>query len=319
MRINTVSDLSLCQQIWQQLVLAQSLFDLWEIRACFQEQYGYRPRFLVAEDGSGPRGLLALSEIEDHGYCGCFPGETWGGKTWLEQNRIIADTADVRQQLLEACPTGTHLRYLLAEGDASGQICDVDETGYLFHPAEYDYCFETYLAAFSGKSRKRLRRELGDLEVRGVAYRHDDPRDIERMFDLNLQAFGERSYFADERFLSAFRAMAQLLSDRGRLRITTVVLGGEVAAIDMGAVYRGACTVLAGGTDVRFPGVAKLINLHHIEWACQQRLQTVDFLCGDFGWKERFHLTARPLYQIRSGRASVSDTEDSGKSLIHVA
>ncbi|MBL7219340.1 MAG: GNAT family N-acetyltransferase [Phycisphaerae bacterium] len=319
MRINIVADLDRCQQVWQRLVFAQSLFDLWEIRACFQEQYGHRPRFLVAEDGSGVHGLLALSEIEDHGYCGCFPGETWGGKTWLEQNRIIADTAEVRQQLLEACPAGTHLRYLVAGGDESEQICDIDETGYLFHPAEYDHCFETYLAAFSGKSRKRLRRELAELEDLGVAYRHDDPRDIDRLFDLNLQAFGGRSYFADERFLSAFRAMAKLLSDRGRLRITTVILGGAVAAIDMGAVYRGAYTVLAGGTDMRFPGVAKLINLHHIEWACQQRFHAVDFLCGDFGWKERFHLTARPLYQIRSDKASIPDAEDSGKSLIHVA
>ena len=319
MRINTVADLRLCQQIWQRLVPCRSLFDLWEIRACFQEQYGYRARFLVAEDGSGPRGLLALSEIEDHGYCGFFPGETWGGKTWLEQNRIIAATAEVRQQLLEACPAETHLRYMVAEGDAYEQICDVDEIGYLFHPAEYDHCFETYLQAFSGKSRKRLRRELADLEACGVAYRHDDPQDIDRLFDLNLQAFGGRSYFADERFLSAFRAMAKLLSDRGRLRITTVILGGVVAAIDMGAVYRSAYTVLTGGTDTRFPGVAKLINLHHIEWACQQRLQTVDFLCGDFGWKERFHLTARPLYQVRSGRASIPDAEESGKSLIHVA
>ena len=319
MRINTVADLSHCRQLWRRLVPVQSLFDLWEVRACFQEQYGYRPRFLVAEDGSGVHGLLALSEIEDHGYCGCFPGETWGGKTWLEQNRIIADTAEVRQQLLEACSTETHLRYLVMEEDASEQICDVDEIGYLFHPAEYDFCFENYLQAFSGKSRKRLRRELADLEAGGVAYRHDDSHDIDRLFDLNLQAFGGRSYFADERFLSAFRSLVQLLSDRGWLRITTVILDGAVAAIDMGAVYRGAYTVLAGGTDTRFPGVAKLINLYHMELACRERLHAVDFLCGDFGWKERFHLTARPLYQIRSGQAPIPDAENSRRSLIHVA
>ena len=319
MRISVVADLGHCQQLWQRLVPSRSLFDLWEVRACFQEQYGYRPRFLVAEDGSGVHGLLALSEIEDHGYCGCFPGETWGGKTWLEQNRIIAETAEVRRKLLEACPPDTYLRYLVAEEGASEQSCDVDEIGYLFHPAEYGYCFETYLQAFSGKSRKRLWRELADVEAPGVAYRHDDPRDIEWLFDLNLEAFGQRSYFADERFLSAFRALARLLNDRGWLRITTVLLGGVVAAVDMGAVYRSVYTVLAGGTDMRFPGVAKLINLHHLEWACQQRFRTVDFLCGDFGWKERFHLTPRPLYRIGSAPASAPTAEKSATSLIHVA
>ena len=71
----------------------------------------------------------------------------------------------------------------------------------------------------------------------------------------------------------------------------------------MGALWKGTYTVLAGGTDADFPGVAKLINLHHVEWACLQRLTMVDFLCGNFNWKEGFHLTPRRLYQIIEPRA----------------
>ncbi len=67
----------------------------------------------------------------------------------------------------------------------------------------------------------------------------------------------------------------------------------------MGAVWNNTYTVLAGGTHRDFRGVAKLINFHHLDWACENRLDSVDFLCGDFGWKRRFHLTARPLYKIR--------------------
>jgi len=55
---------------------------------------------------------------------------------------------------------------------------------------------------------------------------------------------------------------------------------------------------VAGGTGGDFPGVAKLINFHHLEWACRQRLREVDFLCGEFNWKNRFHLTPRPLYKM---------------------
>ncbi|MDH3330668.1 MAG: GNAT family N-acetyltransferase, partial [Desulfobulbaceae bacterium] len=82
------------------------------------------------------------------------------------------------------------------------------------------------------------------------------------------------------------------------LRITTLLLGGTVAAVDIGAVWNNSYTVLAGATNPEFPGVAKLINFHHMEWACQQRLGAVDFLCGDFGWKQRFHLASRPLYEM---------------------
>ena len=66
----------------------------------------------------------------------------------------------------------------------------------------------------------------------------------------------------------------------------------------MACLYRGTYTVLAGGTAAAFPGVAKLINFHHLERACRERFQLVDFLCGDFTWKIMFHLTPRPLYLL---------------------
>ena len=82
------------------------------------------------------------------------------------------------------------------------------------------------------------------------------------------------------------------------LRITTLLLGGRIAAVDAGAVWNGQYTVLAGGTNGDFPGVAKMINFHHIGWACAERLEVVDFLCGDFGWKRRFHLQSCLLFKI---------------------
>jgi hypothetical protein len=68
--------------------------------------------------------------------------------------------------------------------------------------------------------------------------------------------------------------------------------------VDVGALYRGAYTLLAGGTNGNYPGVAKLINFHHLERACRERFEQVDFLCGDFNWKKLFHLTPRPLYLL---------------------
>jgi hypothetical protein len=36
--------------------------------------------------------------------------------------------------------------------------------------------------------------------------------------------------------------------------------------------------------------------LHHLRRACDERLDCVDFLCGDFAWKPLFHLRPRPLF-----------------------
>ena len=117
-------------------------------------------------------------------------------------------------------------------------------------------------------------------------------------FDLNLAAYGDFSYFADSRFQLAFVGLCEWLSAKKMLRITTLLLGGRVAAVDAGAVWNDQYTVLAGGTNGDFPGVAKIINFHHISWACGERLEVVDFLCGDFGWKKRFHLQPCTLYKL---------------------
>ena len=66
----------------------------------------------------------------------------------------------------------------------------------------------------------------------------------------------------------------------------------------MGCLYGGVCTLLAGGTNKAFPGIAKLINVHHMMRGCRERMECLDFLCGDFSWKKLFHLTPRPLYLL---------------------
>lgn len=288
-----------CRDIWRTIVPQESLFDLWDVRECFWRHYGGQPLFLVARQSGQVSGLLALARTGESGGWGSFPGETWMGKTWLERNRIIAANREVYHALLEKCPPGTHLRYLSPNDLAEGTLT-VDEIGYLFVPEQWGYSAETFWASFSGKSRKRLRREMDSLASRGMNIRRGVLEDIDIMFDLNRRSFGGRSYFADERFYQGFRDMIAWLSKQGCLGITTILIEGTVAAVDVNAVYRDVCTVLAGGTHPDFPGVAKLINSAHIEWACEQKFTEVDFLCGDFGWKQRFHLTPRPLYQYKS-------------------
>ena len=296
MEIREVTDWEACRDIWQALVPQESLFDLWEVRECFARHYGSPRLFLVASRAGETCGLLALARTNESGGWGFFPGETWMGKTWLERNRIIADSREVFRALLDKCPAGTHLRYLSSTTLSDGELA-VDEIGYLFVPEDWDYSVEKFLAAFSGKSRRRNRKEMDALIARGMVIRRGAIEDVNMMFELNLKSFGDSSYFADTRFHHGFRDLIARLAEQGQLGVTTILIEGRVAAVDVNAVYKNKCTVLAGGTHPDFPGVAKLINHVHIEWACEQKFAEVDFLCGDFGWKQRFHLTPRPLYQ----------------------
>ncbi|MFC1885098.1 GNAT family N-acetyltransferase [Thermodesulfobacteriota bacterium] len=300
-KVRVCEEIEECRHIWENHWPKTCLFDLWPVRACFQSHFNNPPYFLVAEKNEKIQGLLALSWIDEIHSFGHFPGEIWQGKTWLEQNKIMASNSNVFNKLMSHIPASSNIRYLTRESlRLSGEDLATDETGYLFFPKRYGYSFENYMQQFPGKSRKKLVRELERLQSLGLKFRHDDMGDISLLFRMNQEAFGEWSYFRDSRFLNSFEQLAVFLKNSGMLRITTALLGGKVAAVDMGALYGSTYTVLAGATNPDFPGIAKLINFHHLDWACKNGISTVDFLCGNFGWKERFRLTPRPLYAINT-------------------
>lgn len=309
-RIRFVSEMEECRQIWQHVMPAESFADLWEVRYCFQRHFRNRPNFIVAEDGEGICGLLPLSWIEESRCYGYFPGETWNGKTWLEKNRIYSRGDTQPSDLLAQCSSPYHLRYLLPHSGRLHAELAIDEIGYLFLPPHYDFEMQNYFREFSRKSIKQIMREVAAIEALGVAFRYDDDADFDRMVEMNISRFGTDSYFYDARFKEGFRSLASFLKEKGWLRFTTVLINGEPAAVDMGCVYRGVYTVMAGGTSGRYQGVAKLINLHHMQWACQQRLARVDFLCGDFHWKKQFHLIPRPLFLFSNLASEMAQEAD---------
>lgn len=307
MKTTVYEDPEDCKFIWKKAWPVKGLFDLWQARLCFHHSFSRPLSFHVVEEKNKITGFLALCWNEEEKKYVQFPGETWKGKTWLEQNKIIARTPEILERLLESVPGSLHLRYLtrppLPEGP---DLFQTDEIGYLFLPWQYDYCFENYRQSFSGKFKKKLRADLRSFEQRTVEFRFNQFKDIDLMFQMNKDCFEENSFFSDPRFHQSFLNLAAFLEKFGMLRLTTVLVDGAVAAVDMGALWKKTYTLLAGGVNREFPGVAKLINLHHMEWSCDQKMETVDFLCGDFNWKQRFHLTPIPLYEIHLERQNTS-------------
>ncbi len=299
-KVRQIDNLSLCRGIWERFWPVESVFDLWEVREAFHRAFQHPCCFLVAEEGGDTIGLLALSWVEEIGRFCHFPGEIWKGKTWLEQNKIPCAIPGVKDQLIGSIPGPAHVRYLVkGAADPAHVPVKEDEIGYLFFPSAYGYSFDAYFRSFPGKKRKKFEAELAGLEAMGVSYNYDiTPKAFDNLFQMNMERYGEYSYFYDSRFLTAFKNFLEFLMKKGFLRVTSVSIGGTLAAIDVGAVVDGNYTVLAGGASALFPGVAKLINFHHLKAACQNRFAQVDFLCGDFGWKERFLFTPRPLYEF---------------------
>ncbi len=304
--VQVVTDYDECRQIWELYIPREQLSDLWEVRDCFQRNYGHTPNFMVCRDQDRVCGFLPLSLNRDTGSFMYYPGETWEGKTWLEQNRILVDDRQILKYMLGIISGPYALRYLQCRDEHSswGQV--PDEIGYYFLPPQYGFDMNNYYREFSSKSLKRIRREIEKLKDRGLDYSVNRDGDFSSMVEMNMSRYGSLSYFLDARFLKSFEQLFELLQSQGLLRMVAVEIAGRIAAVDMGCVYNNTYTLLAGGTHADFPGIAKLINLHHMEWACENRVERVDFLCGDFNWKKQFHLTERPLYLLAGQGAGVT-------------
>ena len=293
-----ITDPNECARLWRTHLPWRRLTDLWEVRQCFQRHFKRPSLFIVYKEKNEVKGLLPLSWIMEAGCYGYFPGETWCNATWLEQNRFLAADSGVWEKMLAAIPGPYRLRYLLLDPAIHQGPLAVDEVGYVFEPPAYGFDLDNFWAEFSGKHKKQQRREIANLEANGIRERLNHLTDLDLMIDMNLNRFGRESYFYDSRFKAAFRDLAGWLYAKGMLRLVAVELGGKPAAVDMSCVYNQRLTVLAGGLDPCWSGLAKLMNLKHLEFACRERLLEVDFLCGNFNWKKLLHLGARPLYSL---------------------
>lgn len=312
--IRIITDFEEGRQLWQKVMPTELVSDLWEFRLCFHRHYNRPLRFIVAEDDGEIVGFLPLSWVEEKNSFAYFPGETWQGKTWLEQNRIICRDDQVLGAMMQACPSQYHLRYLLPQNGVAELSRIVDEIGYLFHPPDFGYEMENYFGLFSHKTYKKITRDIGKIKESGIAYRYDDMADFEFLVKMNTDRFEQNSYFYDTRFRESFRDVMCLCRDNGWMRLTTILVDNRIAAVDLGCVYNNVYTLLGGGTSADFPGIAKLINLHHMEYACQRRFDRADFLCGDFAWKSLFHLSPRPLYLMTNMAAMMPQHKDTDAS-----
>jgi hypothetical protein len=299
-RKKVVTNLEACRALWDKFTVRRNVMDLWEFRDCFQKHFKNTPHFVLLEDEQGVLGFLPLSYLKDQDKYVLFPGETWNGKTWLERTPLYMRDPDILGDLLDAAPERTYLRYL--EFDESTLIphLELDEIGYLFHPPEIGFEMKNYFQRFVWKKLKAIKKEIETMLAPGCSWHINCLTDYDIMVDMSLTAFGESSYFYGSRFTEGFREVLRFLSRNGWLRMVSLEIGDKTVAVDMAAVYRGSYVVMLGGTDPEFRGVAKVMNMQHLEFACEQRLSSVDFLCGDFHWKKLWHLNPQPLYKYVS-------------------
>ena len=290
-----VTSLDRCERLWKTLISPKYISDLWEFRLGFYKNFHCKPCFLVIEDKRGIAGMMPLSFMEDLDMYFLFPGELWENKTWLERTPFYARNERFFYHLLRACPENCFLRYLEIEESLIVSELPLDEIGYVLYPGDMDHDISQYYNRFSRKKIKAIKKVIQSYYDAGCEIYNNRLQDFDRLVEMSLQQFGRKSFMYDLRFQKGFRETMNFLNDKNILRMISCEIGGNLAAVDIGSVYNGVYTVFLGGTNPEFPGIAKLMNMNHIDFGFKERLHKIDFLCGDFHWKKLWHLDPEPL------------------------
>ena len=293
-----VTDLHECGKLWNAFISHRNISDLWEFRICFHRHFHNNPYFLMLEDRKGIAGILPLSYVEELDMFVFFPGEIWKEKTWIERTPVYIRESAFFQELLLSCPERTYLRYIEIDEFMQTQDLEVDEVGYVLYPPNLHFNFDFYRNRFSNKRYKEIKKVIQSFASPNNKFSFNNLEDYDHLVDMSIQHYGSDSYLHDYRFRDGIRDLIHFLHGKGWLRMVSVEIDGKKAAVDIGTLYRGTYTVFLGGTHHDFLGVAKVMNMNHIEFAFRKGLLKADFLCGDFHWKKLWHLDPEPLYKF---------------------
>jgi CelD/BcsL family acetyltransferase involved in cellulose biosynthesis len=102
----------------------------------------------------------------------------------------------------------------------------------------------------------------------------------------------------------ALPALVDVLNDAGALRIFVLECAGKIIAISVNFVQRGTLMAFVTGYDPEYergsPGMVLLMD--YVQWAIDQGLQEVDFLCGSESFKARYATQQLTLASVMGPR-----------------
>ncbi|MFQ6058709.1 MAG: GNAT family N-acetyltransferase, partial [Anaerolineae bacterium] len=167
--------------------------------------------------------------------------------------------------------------------------------------------WEAYLASLDRKQRHEIRRKIrkANREARVEWYIVQDPArlpaEIEAFLDLHQRSGAEKDEFMEPKMQGFFRAIAQVLQEKGWLQLAFIELNGQKAASLFNFDYQGAILVYNSGYDPRryanlSPGIVLLS--YCIEHAIRQGRKRFDFLRGEEEYKFRFGARETRVYQL---------------------
>lgn len=311
LKVQIVSDLHRAKELWDEFSPKKTLFDTWEFRLAFYNGYKYTPHFILLKTEAEHQALLPLwYEADEKRY-------VFFGSVWQEENNFFVKDPIFSPLILSISPTPLYLNALSA--DSIGQTNDFvefesDDPKFILDLTTIS-SVEDFLATMKKKRRYNLRRDWKLIDSKKPEILFDNFSDLDSLIDLSIKRFaqkGEDTDWEDPRRTEAFRQVVALgqKGESYKIRMITVKIGGEVAAVDLIAMYNDCYYPLKCGYDVaNFPGIGNYVNLFEIKDALSLGCKKMDFLEIDYGWKNKW-FDQQPLYRYQKDYSAdeVSDS-----------
>jgi len=221
-----------------------------------------------------------------------------GGFDLAYLNRLLPDAA--ARTLLQSEGGGVRLR-LNHRNEANWRVRGPWKSG------------QAWFDAQSKKTRQNYRRGQKFLAERGqLDFRLLGPEEpLEPVLDrltLFKRAWLQRQGLASTAFYDegsrALQAMVQVLAETGLLHAFVLECGGAVVAVSINFVQSGTMMAFVTTYDPEAerasPGMVLMMD--YIMWSIDHGLHTVDFLCGDEGFKSRFGTQSLTLASMTGAR-----------------
>lgn len=225
-----------------------------------------------------------------------------------ELERVVEEVLDQSLDLVvEALPGDHPALEVLAERCASrGRRLLVmpQHTSPIAETAEYAARLSSKTARELGRLRRKMQREHR-AELSMLTRPSELEPELQRGFEVEASGWkGKRgtAILSSPRTDRFYRLMARSFHDEDRLRTSTIVLDGHVAAFDLCLLDNGRVYGVKFGYDERFRRLAPGLVLQHseIERCCELGLDAFELLGDDEQYKRRFATAKRPHYSLRA-------------------
>lgn len=288
LRIEIVSDIEGCFNLWNEFSPKKSLFDTWEFRFAFYLGYKHKPYFILLKNLNENIGLLPLwYERDERKYF-------WFGSSWQEENTFFVKKPLLVPLLLNICPAPVLLNAIKVSNiSAMKEFVDLkfDDSKYILNLSDIKTS-EDFLMKLKKNRRRDLRKDRGRIERQNPKIIINNFSNFDDLIRLSKERFkqkGEETDWEDPQRVETFRQVIKLAGRSYKIRMVTICIGEKIAGVDLIALFNNCYYALKCGYDVKnFSGIGNFINLIEIEDALKLGMRKFDLLQNNYEWKNRW-------------------------------